>query len=407
MARVVLFVLLSVTAAQVCYGQARRRGPEVITLPSVQRQGEMSLEQAFSARESFVGFSDEQPGLSMISQLLWAGYGRMDPEQSERTVLPAAGAYPASLYLLNDQGIFRYDSAQHALVKLDDSDARLELADAVSDEFDAVGRAPFTIIVAGSLSELPRRSGARGQRLLQIHAGSIAQNIILQSSALGLRTIGVDDFDSRRIRRTARLPAHVEPYYLISGGMPDEQAEQAAIEGQGLQILFVSPRSNFDDDQLFVTRRYLTDAEFNVEIASTRRRELRGERDGVIRAQQRIEYADVNDYEAVVFVGGYGTEGFYTHGTILRLARRFHEEGKVVAAIGNSAMILANADLLQGRIGTGDPELRGRMSERGTLFVNEPVVRDGRIITARDSQAAEEFAAAVHQEISRLKTNQD
>jgi protease I len=74
---------------------------------------------------------------------------------------------------------------------------------------------------------------------------------------------------------------------------------------------------------------------------------------------------------------------------------------KVVAAICLSPVVLARAGILKGKDATVFPsnDAVEELKNAGVKYVDKPVVISGKIITARDPKAAEEFAKTIAEEI--------
>ena len=83
------------------------------------------------------------------------------------------------------------------------------------------------------------------------------------------------------------------------------------------------------------------------------------------------------------------------------LARYFHETGKVVAAICLAPVVLARAGILKQKKATvyDSPVAVMEMKKGKAVLVGQPVVTDGRIVTANGPLAAKDFAAAVVKEL--------
>ena len=111
-----------------------------------------------------------------------------------------------------------------------------------------------------------------------------------------------------------------------------------------------------------------------------------------------LSQANPSEYDAVVFVGGSGASAYFNDETALGLAQRAYEDGKVVAAICIAPNILAQAGLLEGKKATAYERVKSDLTEKGAVWSNESVVRDGRIITANGPAAARRFG----EEIAKL-----
>ena len=162
------------------------------------------------------------------------------------------------------------------------------------------------------------------------------------------------------------------------------------------KILMVLSFQDFQEDELKVPKEYFRGEGYQVVLASKggiSATAMSGEK---VSVDLDLKDVDVKDYSAVVFVGGDGIEllKLYDDPDYLALARA-SAEGNVVAAICLGPNILANAGLLQGKKATGaDPEY---LRSKGAVISYEPVVQDGKIITAGGPGAALQFADSILQ----------
>ena len=106
------------------------------------------------------------------------------------------------------------------------------------------------------------------------------------------------------------------------------------------------------------------------------------------------------EYAAVIFPGGYTHEfkdDSPSRPVVRRLMADMLARGKCVAALGHGLGVPAAAGLLAGRRVANHDQLRGWLGDGGAVWVNEPVVADGPLVTGRDSAAAAAFARRVLQ----------
>lgn len=176
----------------------------------------MSLEHAVAARRSRRGFSPQPLTFEHIGQLAWAAQGQ-NTRTKYRTAPSAGATYPLELFVVIDQGLFRYLTAEHSLEKLSDRDLRAQLASASwGQEFIAV--APLTMVFAAQFSRTTKRYGQRGVRYVYMEAGHAAQNVHLQAESLGLGSVAVGAFDDASVSKVLSLPDYLEPLYLVVVG---------------------------------------------------------------------------------------------------------------------------------------------------------------------------------------------
>jgi protease I len=168
-------------------------------------------------------------------------------------------------------------------------------------------------------------------------------------------------------------------------------------------ILIVIPRNQFDEDELFVTRETLESAGARVVVLSQTGQEAVGM--NKTRFQPHGTIIDWNKqegifgkYAAVVLVGGKGAAKSLWDDPILpQILTDHYRAGKVVAAIGQSVIVLARASFLMQRAASGPDQekFRHELEAGSGFYADEPVTCGDRIITACGGEAAKEFAEAV------------
>jgi Tol biopolymer transport system component/putative intracellular protease/amidase len=114
-----------------------------------------------------------------------------------------------------------------------------------------------------------------------------------------------------------------------------------------------------------------------------------------------LEDVRVEDYDAIIF----NCDNDLTFGNAKDQTSRIAQEavatGKVVGAICSGPRVLAYADVVTGRITTGEPSQTCRMLEdAGAICTGAQVERDGRMITARDRYAVQRFTKTILEALS-------
>jgi 4-methyl-5(b-hydroxyethyl)-thiazole monophosphate biosynthesis len=102
------------------------------------------------------------------------------------------------------------------------------------------------------------------------------------------------------------------------------------------------------------------------------------------------------DYDCVVVPGGgKGSENLAASADVAALVKRQFAAGKLVAAIcaAPAVVLHGSCGILAGKRFTCYPGLESKVS--GATFVDERVVADGKLITARAAGCAGEFAYAI------------
>jgi 4-methyl-5(b-hydroxyethyl)-thiazole monophosphate biosynthesis len=99
------------------------------------------------------------------------------------------------------------------------------------------------------------------------------------------------------------------------------------------------------------------------------------------------------DFDMIALPGGLpGSEHLKNDPRVQALLKRLSAEGRFTAAICAAPMALAAVGLLDGRRATSYPGVVDRMNLPGTVYVTQPVVVDGKVVTSRGPGTAMDFA---------------
>jgi protease I len=161
------------------------------------------------------------------------------------------------------------------------------------------------------------------------------------------------------------------------------------------KVVLVVPSANFRDEELFETRRVLTEGGIEVVIASSKIGPLQGTLGGIAASEVTLDKVRVEDFDAVVFIGGPGAIEYFANPTALGIVREAAARYKVIAAICIAPTVLANAGVLRGVRATGFITQREAMRKGGAQYTGTGVERDGLVITGSGPSAAVPFAQAV------------
>ena len=195
---------------------------EIVTLPEPSVTGSTSFEQLLAQRRSIRDYQTITLELAEIGQLLWAAQG-ITHLQGLRTAPSAGALYPLELYVVTgpiqglQQGVYHYDPRHHQLIKTGDGDLRDTLTRAALSQ-GWIRHASAVIVFAADYERTTEKYGKRGKRYVQIEVGHAAQNLFLQSEALGLATVVVGAFRDNELAGLLQLPADVRPLVLMPIG---------------------------------------------------------------------------------------------------------------------------------------------------------------------------------------------
>ncbi len=115
-----------------------------------------------------------------------------------------------------------------------------------------------------------------------------------------------------------------------------------------------------------------------------------------------ISFDDVNvdEFAAVLILGGRAPEYLRNNPRVLEIVRAFDRQRKHVFAICHGIQILAAAGLAAGKRVTCYEHVRLEAEQAGAKFVNEQTVCDGRIVTAQTWQSHPSFYREIFAKLS-------
>ena len=401
--RNLIFILL---LCCLCYAEPVKitRQYKTMNLPSPDTQGEITLAEAINYRRNIRDFTDEPLRIEQISQLAWAGQGITDKEKGFRAAPSAGAIYPMQLHIALADGLYRYNPESHSVTKTVNEDIRRRLYSA-SFMQQVVAKAVCSFIISGSARKIEEKYRNRGERFICLEAGHIAQNLQLQAVALGLGSTTVGALDSKSVARACKLDALQEPLYIICVGYPSQPppitpgkkkpADEAVKEPRTQKAIFIIPSRRFTDEELFDSDMILDIAGIETTIASSKLGTIRGTGGQMAEATILVRDIVVDDYDAVIFIGGAGFREYLNDRDAINIVRQAMRKGKILAAICEAPAILAKADVIRGKTIACFYSRRKAIMQAGADWTMNDVARDGQLITANSSAVTKRFGKEI------------
>ncbi len=162
------------------------------------------------------------------------------------------------------------------------------------------------------------------------------------------------------------------------------------------RALFIVAQSGYRDIELIEPLRILKAAGHLCTIASVKAGDAQGA-DGHVAAVVSVKDVKVDDFDAVIVIGGPGAPKLAEHPEVLQLLRDAKARQKKLAAICIAPTILAKAGVLNGRQATvfETAESKRILQQGGAIFVGKPVVVEPGLVTGNGPRAAAEFGRKV------------
>ena len=108
----------------------------------------------------------------------------------------------------------------------------------------------------------------------------------------------------------------------------------------------------------------------------------------------------VEDYAAVLILGGRAPEYLRNNAKVIEIVRGFDQQKKWIFAICHGVQVLAAAGLMGGKRVTCYEHVRPEVEQAGATFVDEQAVRDGRMVTAQTWQSHPMFYREIFAQLS-------
>lgn len=189
-----------------------------VRLPTVGPAEGGALEQVMARRRSVRDFLPTPLSAAQIGRLLWAAQGSTG-RRGLRTAPSAGALYPLHLYVVTQAGVYHHQREPHALRRIREGDARKELARTALGQ-QPIAEAPAVFAIAADPKRTEAKYGPRAERYVVLEAGHVAQNILLQATAMQLGAVPIGAFHDRAVSRTLRIPKEQTVLYLIPVGWP-------------------------------------------------------------------------------------------------------------------------------------------------------------------------------------------
>ncbi len=188
-------------------------------------------------------------------------------------------------------------------------------------------------------------------------------------------------------------------FCLFCGGKGQERIESVIPEKDSStaerSVLMVIAPKDFRDEEFKEPYDALIKSGFMVVIASTDTIAAKGMLGMIVKPEITLNQVQPDSFDALVIVGGSGSQIFWNDTTLHKIVWSFHDQKKVLAAICIAPVILARAGILNGIKATVSPSVKDEIIKEGAQYTGSSVEIGNHVITASGPDAAKDFAAAI------------
>ena len=154
------------------------------------------------------------------------------------------------------------------------------------------------------------------------------------------------------------------------------------LDGKRIAIL---AEEGFEGSELFEPMRAMKEAGARVVVVGAGSTQSYQSQSGkkTIKADVTAVGVMTDDFDAIIIPGTHSLDRNRFHSPVIDLLNKMHGLGKVIAAICYGPQLLISAGIVRGRRLTSSLSIAEDLKNAGADWIDEPVVRDGNIITSR------------------------
>ncbi|HYE82927.1 MAG TPA: type 1 glutamine amidotransferase domain-containing protein [Clostridia bacterium] len=103
---------------------------------------------------------------------------------------------------------------------------------------------------------------------------------------------------------------------------------------------------------------------------------------------------DCGEYDGLLIPGGWAPDKLRRYPEVLGIVRDMNDRGKPIGQICHAGWVLVSANILKGKKVTSTVAIKDDMTNAGGIWMDEPVVVDGNIVSSRKPQDLPDYMKA-------------
>ena len=155
--------------------------------------------------------------------------------------------------------------------------------------------------------------------------------------------------------------------------------------------VLVFAENDYEDLELWYPKLRLIEAGVAVTVAGPREKVYKSKHGYPVETDGNVADFNASDFDGVVVPGGWCPDRLRRYEEVLTFTREIAQAGNLVAAICHGGWVPVSADVLRGKRCTSAPAIKDDLKNAGGLWVNEPTVTDGNLVTAQAPKDLPDF----------------
>lgn len=102
-------------------------------------------------------------------------------------------------------------------------------------------------------------------------------------------------------------------------------------------------------------------------------------------ARSDCAFSDINvdEYDGLLIPGGWAPDKLRRFPEVIEIVKKMNSQDKVIGQICHAGWVTISANILKGKRVTSTPGIKDDMQNAGGVWLDEPVVVDGNIVSSR------------------------
>jgi protease I len=163
-----------------------------------------------------------------------------------------------------------------------------------------------------------------------------------------------------------------------------------------MKSLLIFVHKGYEDLELWYPKLRMEEAGWKTTIAGPEaQKTYEGKHGYPCKADISFKEARAQDFSALLIPGGSAPDAMRWDPTVLQLTKQFFDEKKMIAMICHGGQVAISAKILKGKKVTSYIAIKDDLENAGALWLDEPVVVDGNLISSRTPRDLPLFGKAM------------
>jgi len=147
--------------------------------------------------------------------------------------------------------------------------------------------------------------------------------------------------------------------------------------------VMIFAEENYEDLELWYPKLRLIEAGVQVVTAGPREKSYKSKHGYPVETDGNVADYRAADFDGLVVPGGWCPDRLRRYPEVLEFTREIAHAGKMYSAICHGGWVHVSADVVRGKRCTSVPAIKDDLKNAGAIWIDEPCVVDGNLVTAQ------------------------